>query len=328
MKAIIPVAGKGTRLRPHTHTVPKALVYVGGKPILGHIIDEVAKLGVTEIVLIIGYMSHKVKKYVEEEYPDLNFVFAHQEKTLGLGHAIMQAEPFFEKGEPALIIYGDTIFVGDLSGGKDVKGDACIGVKMVDDPRRFGIVEKDGEMITKLVEKPDYVKTMPAIVGVNFINNTKLMFKCLNDLVEKDIKTKDEYQLTDAFQLMVKAGAKMTTFKLEGWYDCGNPKTLLDTNKYLLNKKSRIVKTENCVILPPVYLEDGCKIKDSIIGPYVTIGKNSVIKSSIIKNSIINEGAKVINGRLEESLIGMNATVENTLEKLNVGDNSDVSFLH
>ncbi len=276
-------------------------------------------------MLIVGYMGHKIKEYASE-HPDMKFYFAEQEKRLGLGHAIYSAKPFVKPGEPVLIIYGDTIFIGDISAGAKSKRDACIGVKMVDDPRRFGIVEMDGDRIVKLVEKPDVEKPLPAIVGVNFINNSKLMFDCIQELIDRDIRTKGEYQLTDAFQLMVEHGAYMTTFPLEGWYDCGKPETLLETNRYLLDQKSRIAPTENSVIIPPVHIEAGAEVKNSIIGPYVSIAKGAKITASIISDSILNKDCVVKNAQLAQSLIGENAIVEDIVEKLNVGDNSEIRF--
>ncbi|MBD3203789.1 nucleotidyl transferase, partial [Candidatus Woesearchaeota archaeon] len=185
---------------------------------------------------------------------------------------------------------------------------------------------KKQEKVVNLIEKPDYVKPMPAIVGVNFINNSKLMFGCLKELMDKNIKTKQEYQLTDAFQLMLDKGANMETFELDGWYDCGKPETMLKTNKYLLNKKTKVIKTKNTVIIDPVYIEDSAEIVNSVIGPYVSVAKNVVIKSSIIKNSILNKGCNVLNAQLTDSLIGENAVVDDIVEKLNVGDNSEIRY--
>ena len=325
IKAIIPVAGMGTRMRPHTHTSPKALLFVGGKPILGHILDEIKNIGIKEVILVLGYKGEKIRKYVNENYKDIDFKFAKQEKKLGLGHAVYQTKTFVDD-EPVLIIYGDTIFVGDISKGMKEKWDGVVGVKMVEDPRRFGVVEKKGDKITNLVEKPDYVKPMPAIVGVNFIYNSKLMFEALQEIIEKDIKTKNEYQLTDAFKIMVEKDAEMTTFPLEGWYDCGKPETMLETNKYLLKKESKKIKTKNSVIIEPVYIEDGVKIENSVIGPYVSIAKDVIVSSSIVKNSILNKECRVKNAQMTDSIIGESAIVEDIIEKFNVGDNSKIRY--
>ena len=176
MKAIIPVAGKGTRLRPHTFTLPKALLHVAGKPILGHILDQVSELGIKDVVLILGYLGTKIKEYVESEYSHMNFTYAQQEHALGPAHAVGLAEPFVTDNEPVLIIFGDTIFVGDLSEGLKCAKDGSIAVKRVEDPRRFGVVEKQNDKITKVLEKPDFVKPMDAMIGIYFINNSKLLF--------------------------------------------------------------------------------------------------------------------------------------------------------
>ena len=329
IKAIIPVAGKGTRLRPHTFSTPKALLHVAGKPILGHILDQVEELGITEVVLILGYLGSKIKEYVETEYSHMNFAFAYQEKKLGPGHAISLAKPFIEEGDEVLIIFGDTIFVGDLSQGLKLKNDAALAVKRVEDPRRFGVVEMENDRVTDVVEKPDYVKPMDAMIGIYFIKNTKLLFEAIDEMIENKRMTKGEFYLTDALKVMIEKDAYITTFQMEGWFDCGKPETLLSTNRYLLEKKAngavKVIK-ENTIIIPPVYIGKNVELKNSIIGPHVTIADNAKIHTSIIQDSIVNKNALISNAQLKESLIGENATVEDIVEKLNVGDNSQISF--
>ncbi len=329
MKAIIPVAGFGTRLRPHTYTLPKALLHVAGKPILGHILDQVKGLGIKDVVLILGFLGEKIRTYVQKTYPEMNFDFAVQEKALGPGHAISLAEPFIKKGEKLLIIYGDTIFVGNLKTGMKSAKDGAFAVKKVDDPRRFGVAEKKGNRITKLVEKPDYLKPSEVLIGIYFINNSNLLFDAIKDMIKTGRKTKGEFFLTDALQVMVEKGAYLTTFKMEGWFDCGKPETLLATNRHLLemNNGSKVkIVNENSIIIPPVYIGKGVVLKDSIIGPFVSIDDNAKIKTSIIKNSIINKNADIENAQFTDSLIGENAAVKDIIEKLNVGDNSEISF--
>jgi glucose-1-phosphate thymidylyltransferase len=329
IKAIIPVAGFGTRLRPHTYTLPKALLHVAGKPILGHILDQVKSLGIKDVVLILGYLGHKIKVYVEKNYPEMKFDFAEQEFALGPGHAIALAEPFVKKGEKILIIYGDTIFVGDMTSGMQSKKDGALAVKKVDDPRRFGIAEMKGDKVIKVVEKPDYAKPSDALIGIYFINNSKLLFDSIREMIKTERKTKGEFFLTDAIQIMIEKGADMTTFQMEGWFDCGKPETLLSTNRFLLDMKNGgKIKTveENTIIIPPVYLGKNVVMKNAIIGPYVSIDDNAKITASIIKNSIINKNASIENAQFTDSLIGENAIVKDIIEKLNVGDNSEISF--
>ncbi len=323
MQAIIPVAGAGTRLKPHTHTVPKALIYVAGKPILGHILDELEELGVKDVTFIIGYLGDMIKDYVTKTYR-FRANFVKQEELLGLGHAVYLTREFI-KNKPILIIYGDTIFKADLQ--SVVKGKySGIGVKSVRDPKRFGIVEiKDG-FISRLVEKPDNPPTDLAIVGINYIKNSELLFNCLEHVIKNNIKTKGEYQITDAFQEMINRGEKIQSFLVDGWYDCGKLETLLQTNRFLLDLHASKYNTSDAIIVPPVCIDPSVTIHNAVIGPYVSIAANSVISNAIIKDTIINKNAIVKNILLHESLVGENAMVNGLMHKLNVGDSSEVDF--
>jgi glucose-1-phosphate thymidylyltransferase len=321
MKAIIPAAGIGTRLRPHTYTEPKVLLHVAGKPMLAHILDELVELGVEEVVIVVGPMGEKIEEFVKGKYR-FKAHFVKQTELLGLGHAVKTASKHFDD-EPAFIILGDTIFEADLKSVINSKHDS-IGTKYVDDPRRFGIAEVEDGFITELVEKPPEPKSHQALVGLYYIKSTDLLKECLQEIVEKDIRTKGEYQLTDALQLMVKKGAKMTTFNVEGWYDCGNVETTLETNCRLLAKLPPPKEIKGSVLIPPVYISPSAKIENSIIGPDVSIADEVTIKNSIVRNSIISPGARVTDSLLEGSFIGNNARISMTFEKLNVGDSSQV----
>lgn len=336
MKAIIPVAGKGERLKPHTYSIPKALLYVAGKPILGHILDELITLGIKEVVFVIGYLGEKIREYVDNNYSFKSY-YVYQEEPEGLGHAIYLTKSVWPDSnlgngsEPALIILGDTIFKTDLQ--SVLKGDySCIGIKPVADPRRFGTVEIDSEtgFIIRLEEKSKDPKSNLAIVGIYYIKNVPLLYDCLEEIISKGIKTAGEYQLTDALNLMVQEkNEKMKTFLVEGWYDCGKRETLLETNKYLLEQLAEKNKTKqipNCIVIPPVFVSDSAKIENSIIGPYVSVANGSIISGSIIMNSIINKNATIKNMLLTDSLIGDNAVVIGKFDRLNVGDSSEVDF--
>jgi glucose-1-phosphate thymidylyltransferase len=330
MKAVIPVAGVGTRLRPHTYTQPKVLLNVAGKPILGHILDKLVENSIKNISLVVGYLGDKIKSYALANYPDVNFNFINQEEPLGLGHAIYTARDEFENEDEILIILGDTIFDFDLS--KFLKSKfTTIGVKQVEDPRRFGVVILDGDNFAKkLVEKPSQPESNLAIVGIYLIKNPKLLKESLEEIVKSDIKTKGEYQLTDALQLMVNKGEKITVFEIDGWYDCGKPETLLETNKFLLErngmKLTKLGKFENVLIIPPVYISPTSKIENSIIGPYTTISDGAEISSSIIRNSIIGDCAKIYNALLDSSIVGSDAVVKGDYKKINIGDSSEIEF--
>lgn len=235
MKVIIPAAGRGTRLRPLTYTTPKPLVYVAGKPILGHILDDLINTKIDRIGFIVGDKGESIIRYVQSHY-DFGLDHVYQEKCRGLGHAIYLylAEIGFDD-EPVLIILSDTIFKADLAEILDLQY-TSIGVCKMDNPGQFGVVELGVRFIKRIEEKPDNPKSDLATVGVYLIKNVQLLFECLKQLVDKDIKTKGEYQLTDALQLMLDSGEKMTTFQVEKWYDCGSMENLLKTNRSLLEQ--------------------------------------------------------------------------------------------
>jgi len=324
MKVIIPAAGVGTRLRPHTHTMPKALVQVAGKPILGYILDELSVLDVEELIIIVGYMGDKIKNYVDTHY-NFKAIYVVQKKRLGLGHAINLARDYVE-GQPVLITLDDTIFDMDLAAITQ-DGYSYIGAKEVDDPRRFGIIELENGFIKRLIEKPENPPTNIAIVGVYYIQNSLLLFECLQKLIDEDIRTQNEYQLTDGLQLMLERGEKLKVASVSGWHDCGKPETLLATNRYLLRKNSPNYSLPNSIIIPPVFIADTAEIENSLIGPYVSIAGGSKVNQAIINDSIINENAKVENVLLTQSLIGENALVRGQYSRLNVGDSSQIELL-
>jgi glucose-1-phosphate thymidylyltransferase len=323
MRAIIPVAGAGSRLRPHTYSLPKVLLNVAGKPIIGHILDKIIADGFTHATIIVGYMGDKIREYVTENY-EIQADFIEQEERKGLAHSIYIARETFSSG-PLLIILGDTIFDVDL---KPVLGSkhSAIGVKHVEDPRRFGVAEVNNGFVQRLIEKPEHPTSNLALVGLYYITNTQLLTKCLEELIRKNIRTKDEFQLTDGLQLMVQQGEKMRVFTVEGWYDCGKPETLLSTNRHLLEKNSVAQKIPGVVIEPPVYISPTAKIANSIVGPYATIAAGAMVSESIVRNSIVGEEAQVHRALLDNSIVGTNATVKGTFKRINIGDSSEIDF--
>jgi glucose-1-phosphate thymidylyltransferase len=324
MRAIIPVAGIGTRLKPHTYSTPKVLLNVGGKPIIAHILDKLLEEGINKSTFVIGHLGDKIEEYIEKNYPSMKSSFIEQEKMEGLGHAIYTAIPTFDD-EEIFIILGDTIFDVDL---KNVFKNkiSSLGVKEVEDPRRFGVAVLKNGFIEKLVEKPQTPVSNLALVGLYYVSHKKALINCLNELVEKDIRTKGELQLTDALQIMIEKGEKVTTFPVEGWYDCGKPETLLSTNQFLLNKKSFFKRRDSVVINQPVFIAEDAEIMNSVIGPYTTIASGCRIKECIIKNSIIDSNSQVEKALLDNSIIGSNAFVRGTYKRLNSGDSSEVDF--
>ncbi len=323
MKAVIPVAGEGTRLRPHTHTVPKPLLRVAGKAILGHILDDVVELGIRDVVLIVGYRGEHIVDYVKANY-DLNVSFVEQGERLGLGHAIYLTRDHVG-GEPMLVLLGDTIFKGDFAR-IVASGGNYLGVKEVADPERFGVVDVEDGRIVNLVEKPAEPRSNLAIVGIYCIHDSDKLFDALETIISGDLRTRGEYQLTDALNLMIKRGADLKAFEIEGWYDCGKAETLLETNRDLLEMAGYQITVPGSIIIDPVNIAGEVKIEESVIGPYVSISGKTVVKHSIIRNSILGSNALVENALLDSSLIGDNAIVKGLFKKLNVGDSSEIDF--
>jgi glucose-1-phosphate thymidylyltransferase len=323
--AIIPVAGVGTRLRPHTHTLPKVLLHVAGKPIIAHILDDLPGLGIKEAVLIVGYMGELVRDYVVSHYPALKTHFVEQPERLGLGHAVSLAAAFVDD-KPVLIILGDTIFEADLKG--VLAGNIhSIGVKAVEDPRRFGIVETDRNgRVTLLIEKPERPASNLAITGIYYFTHGKPLFDALDELQRRDIRTKGEFQLTDAMELMVQNGQVLTTFPVAGWYDCGKTETLLETNRVLLDKRTETLVIPGSVIHSPVSVAETAAVENCILGPHASVAAGARLKNAIVRDAIINENAIVEDMLIEASVVGENAIVRGAFKRLNVGDSSEVNI--
>jgi len=324
--AIIPAAGLGKRLRPHTFTLPKVLIPVAGKPILGYILDSLKEIGIKKVVFIIGYLGEKIEEFVEKNYT-FESKFVEQKEFSGLGYAVNLAKRY--ANGPVLIILGDTIIEGNIV--SYLKEDCSwIGVKEVENPERFGIVVegKDG-WIEKLIEKPKDIISKKAIVGIYYLKNSNLLFDCLSEVISKNVKTKKEYQLTDGLQFMLDKGEKIKAVRIENWYDCGKVETLLATNKHLLKKVNPSVSryfTGKAVIKGPVYIGRGVKISNCVIGPYVSVGNNAELENVIIEDSIINNEALIKNIILAHSIIGHSAVMVGSQQRINLGDNSEITI--
>lgn len=327
LRVVIPVAGVGTRLRPHTYTLPKVLVPVAGRPMLGHILEELRAYDVDEVTLVIGYLGGLVRDYVTKAFP-FKFRFIEQAEMKGLGHAIWLTKPQEEeKSGPLLIVLGDTLFDADFKSILDSDSN-WIGVREVEDGRRFGIVELEGDRIKAMVEKPEHPPTNLAIVGIYLIQDPDHLYKCLDRVVEGDVRSAGEIQLTDALSQMLDENAVMKPFKIDAWYDCGKPETLLDTNRRILDRdhKRGSLKAEaggtGAVIRPPVAIGPDVTIENSVVGPHVTLQSGVVVKNSLIRDSILDEGAHVESAHLGGSIIGAKAVVTGYAQALNIGDSS------
>lgn len=299
MKLILPVAGKGTRMRPITHTTAKPLVPIAGKPTIGHIVDNVlATQGVeiNEIIFITGYLGHQIEEWARKQYPDMPMRFVEQKVANGSADAIRLAEPF-AKDEPALIVFCDTLFDADLEVIGEEEMDGAIWTAQVPDPRRFGVVYHDEDMwMTDLVEKPDEPETDLVNIGVYYIRDTKSMFAMIDVLYQEEIRTKGEYNFPEALALMAKNGKHIKVHPVEGWFDTGVHATTLATNK------------------------EFCKR----IGEENGVHETAIIEQSTLFNCIVMQGARIIKSDLKDSIIGPRSIVKHTKGQVIVGADSVV----
>jgi glucose-1-phosphate thymidylyltransferase len=321
-KAVIPAAGEGRRLKPHTHTTPKILLQVAGKPIIGHIMDRLLPARPDEVIVVVGSQGDQVRTYLTSEYR-CPFRFVQQTDPKGLGDAVYRAKDVFS-GEPILVLLGDTIVDLDMS--KMVGRDNVIGVQEVADPRRFGVVELRNGYVSRFVEKPDRPKSNLAIVGVYFFRDSGQLFGALDRLIARGRTTKGEFQLTDALQLMVDNGTKIKTRIIKHWLDCGTRAAMLETNRYLLAKEGYYKPRHGSVIIPPVFIHNRARIDSSIIGPNASVGADAEICSSIIRDSIVNQHVVVDHTLLEASILGENSVVRDRPRRLNLGGFSELEM--
>ncbi len=325
MKVLIPLAGKGTRLRPHTHVVPKPMLKVGGRPVMSYVMDDVLKLGnVEQVVYITGHLKEKVESFVTQAY-NLPSVFIEQKVQDGTAGAIALARAYVD--QPVLIIFVDTIFDADLSIVKDSDADGIIWTKEVEDYQRFGVVVTDAEgNMTKIVEKPSTPISKRANIGLYYIRNWKLLYEGIAHVLASP-PNKGEFYLTDAFQYMIEHGAKIKVVDVEGWYDAGQLETLLDTNRTVLEKgraRRPAALGEGATIVEPVYIEDGVTIEHSTVGPNVSLGTGSVVRHSTISDAVIGEKATITHAKLHHAFLGDSVTVDRANGSINIGDHSEI----
>jgi glucose-1-phosphate thymidylyltransferase len=331
VKAIIPVAGAGTKLRPLTYTQPKALIPIAGKTILGVIVDQLTEAGISDFIYVIGYLGDKIQHYVEKTYPHLNNTFITQNDRQGTGHAIWLAQEHVNN-EEVMIVLGDTVCDYNV---KEVVASEIsqIGVRKVDDPRGFGVAElNEKDMVTRMVEKPIIPKSNMAMVGIYYIKETKSMFQALDKHLSHAADENGEYHFTNALQHMLEDGIQLHAFRVNNWFDCGKKESLLSTNATLLKQEydehpeKQHYNFEGTVIIPPVNIAEGCRIEHAIIGPNVTIGEHTKVTASIIRDSIIGSYAELQQVVLNSSIIGNDAYVRGLSQSLNIGDNTEIDL--
>ena len=329
MKAIIPVAGAGTKLRPHTYTQPKALIPLAGKTVLSIIIEQLKSAGIDEFIFVVGYLGDKIQDYVKKNFSEINAHFIGQPDRLGIGHAVELTRTIVNNDE-IVVILGDTICEYDVKAMLQ-NPNSMLGLRKVEDPRNFGVAEinEDG-LIIHLVEKPIIPKSNLALVGIYKIKESELLFQCLESNIRQGLQSQGEFSLTDALESMIQKGVKFSSFKVENWFDCGKKESLLESNASLLKKLGSNVEEnhrfENTVIIHPVNIGEGCSIKSSIIGPNVPIGENTIIDNSIVNESIIGSFSKLYNIVLDHSIIGSDTAISGESRTLNIGDNTSMNL--
>jgi glucose-1-phosphate thymidylyltransferase len=326
------MAGLGTRLRPQTWSKPKQLISVAGKAAFDHVLDTFSSIPETmeiELISIVGYLGEQIEEHIREHYPNLKTHTVIQENPQGQSQAIWLAREYLQG--PMLIVFADTLIETDLSFLEDEQADAVAWVKPVEDPRRFGVTLLDEEgWVKRLIEKPQDLSNNLAIVGFYYFKRAEDLITAIEEQMERNLKLKGEFYLADAINILLERGLRMRTEKVDIWLDAGTPEALLETNRYLLEHgedNSEIVRNcENLVIIPPVFVHPTAVLKDSVIGPHVSIGAGCQVSRSIIQDSILEDDAQASGVILEQSLVGRRAQLMRRSGIVNAGDNSEVIF--
>ncbi|HUF11022.1 MAG TPA: sugar phosphate nucleotidyltransferase [Rhodothermales bacterium] len=328
MKLIIPMAGRGTRLRPHTHVTPKPLLPVVGVPMVERIVNtftQVLPRPLSEGVFVLGDFPQEVNEQLTQicERHGMKASVVYQDIALGTGHAVDCARDFLE-GE-IIAVFADTVFTIDTA--VSLEGaDVVAFVKWVEDPRRFGVVVMTDDRITDFVEKPKEIISNDALIGIYYVKEGERLRGALKYIIENEVTGHgNEYQLTDAFDYMLKQGLVFRTAQVTDWLDCGTIEALMDTSRVLLNRpgEARMLGTiEESVIIQPVYMGEGAVVRRSIVGPNVVVEAGAQITDAIVRDSIVFSGARIQTAQLRDSLVGREATLSGHHYKVNVGDHS------
>ncbi len=328
LKVVIPMAGLGTRLRPHTWSKPKPLVRIAGRAALDYIMDlfkTIPDPRNVEYIFIIGYLGEQVKEHIAQNYPEIRAHFVVQEEMQGQSHAIYLAREHL--GGPMIMAFADTIIQTSFGFLSEEQCDAVTWVKPVPDPRRFGVAKVNpAGRVERLIEKPRDLSNNLAVVGFYYFRRSEDLLGAIEQQMRERIMLKGEYFIADAVNLLLQQGMNMRTENVEVWLDAGTPEALLDTNRYLLehgyDNSAEAAKHSAMVVVPPVFIHPTAEVNVSVIGPHVSLGENCVVHSSILRNSIIEGGAQVTDSLLEGSILGRDVVVNGQPTHLNLGDQS------
>lgn len=326
MKIILPVAGKGTRLRPHTHTRAKSLVHVAGKTVLEHIVSRLEVLQAEEFIFITDETGgSQIEAFMQARFPALNCCYILQQERLGPAHAVALAAPRIAPGDDVLVVFNDTIFVTDLEKIPQLCAD-CDGLiysKQVEDYQRFGVNVVQGDFISDMVEKPETPVSRLAQVGLYYLKDGAGFMRYLGQTIAAGETAKGEYYLPAVFMRMIRDGLRFRAPEIDEWLDCGKPETLLETNRFLLNERHHTHgMVVDSVIIPPVHIDYGATVRGCILGPNVSVAGGCQIEASIIKDSIINADSQVQEMVLQGSILGDSVRLVGSPRRMNIGDHS------
>jgi glucose-1-phosphate thymidylyltransferase len=320
MQILLPIAGLGTRVRPHTHVRPKPMLSLAGKPVLGHLLDHLLSLKPSSVILVVGERAEPIEQYVRAHY-DVPLHIRVQAKPRGQSHAIAVAKDVIE--EPLLIVFGDTLFETDLAELTDPATDGAICVRRVDDPRRFGVVELRDGLITRLIEKPEQPPTDLAVIGVYMVNDYSGLLRAIDAQMRSGEALKGEYYLAGALQRMMDAGGRFKPVEAAGWWDTGTIDAVLDAHRYLvLRNQSRPASAPRAQIVEPCWVDPSATLDRCVVGPYVTVGARTRIRNCVVSDAIIGDDVELSNQVLTRSVIGNNATLDGRPLSFNIADDS------
>ncbi len=331
LKIVIPMAGWGTRMRPHTWSKPKPLVSVAGKAAIDHLMDMFKTLPDpenTEYIFIIGpFLGEQIPPYIAQNYPELKAYFIVQEEMKGQSHALWLAREHLNG--PMVMVFSDTLLDTDFSFIANEKSDGVAWVKAVPDSRRFGVAELNGEgAIKRLVEKPQSMENNLALVGCYYFRQSEALVAAIDEQIRIDIQLKGEYFLADAINIMLEHGAKMRTNSVDVWLDTGTIEATLETNTYMLDhgrdNSEEASQRPDVMVIPPVFIQPSAKVESAVIGPHVSISADCEVTGCVIRNSILDDEAAVTDSVLDGSFIGRQARVEGHPAGINIGDNSSI----
>lgn len=332
MKVIIPLAGYGTRMRPLTWSRPKALLNIAGSTVIGHLLQQLQDVTTEEIIFVVGYKGDEIEAWIRDHFPHLDAHFVIQEEALGQAHALWLCHDFLDEGE-ALIAFGDGLVEADYLHIPDPDAGAVALVQEVEDPRKFGVAAVDeNDYVTDFIEKPDGMEHKLALAGIYWFRHGRLLYEALDTVLREERQTKGEYYLVDALHVLLEQGTKIKAKPTILWVDAGNPSNILNSNARILSlghaSADAIERSyaEDFTVIPPVFLHETAVVERSVIGPYVNIEANAVIKNAIIRNSIIDASAHIENCILDSALVGENAQVTDHSHRLFIGDNSIVDL--